>query len=733
MWFAHPGILLGAVGAAFLPLLIHLINRRRYRREPWAATMFLLRAHRQSKRHIQIDHWLLLVVRTLALLAFGIAIARPYLSSGQMNWSMTRSAIDRVIVLDDSLSMQSMREDGQTSFEAAVQAATQIVSDVESGDGIGLVSASSPASSLVDRPLQDATALSAIMDERRCSYNQTDWAGAIRTANEVLSRGKASKGGRVVYCVTDLAGASIPVSDVATGQEDIDRIVIVNVGPTARGNIALDSLRLESPVIGPGVSSRVRFRIANLGSEPAHDIRVQITVDKHAGQSVAIGLLQPGQSIEPKTDVTFESAGSHVVTASITHSIGNVLAADDIAHLAVDVAERLPILLVEPDSQASISDRSLFCLRVALRSRQARSDRDLDAVRTIAPSELEGEILDEFRVIVLGDVPRISERSMARLRRYVLDGGGLIVAMGQQVDGPEYQKFLFGGREFPTATGTSGEPDAWRALFETGEYRLDRYVRADESDSVVRFKIPTLGHGVLADFEGRDDGGLNQAVVRGYWQLGSQAGDKVAPDAGELLHFENALPAMLHTRLGLGRVIVLTTGLSMSDTTLPAKPDFVPFALNLVAFAAGDAGDRLNVETGQPLISRVASQTDNESTVGLGPNGESHPVSIEAQNDSLVAVFRETHQPGIYRLRQGSREQLYAVNPRQDESDLRLADEGIVKAAFGPSVTIVSGAVEAAVGVHEELPRELAGTAMYLLVALVILETWAATSAGSRA
>jgi hypothetical protein len=93
----------GAV-AAVGPFVIHLLHRRRFRTIDWAAMQFLRQAVKQSRRILHLRDILLLVVRTLAILLFGLAMARPYLSSGSGSFG-AGEPVHAVIVVDNSLSM----------------------------------------------------------------------------------------------------------------------------------------------------------------------------------------------------------------------------------------------------------------------------------------------------------------------------------------------------------------------------------------------------------------------------------------------------------------------------------------------------------------------------------------------------------------------------------------------------------------------------------------------------
>src|SRR5882672_9421060 len=64
-----------AAGAASIPIVIHLLNRNRYRVVSWAAMRFLLAAQRKNTRRMRLEQLLLLAVRTLLVLLLVLAMA----------------------------------------------------------------------------------------------------------------------------------------------------------------------------------------------------------------------------------------------------------------------------------------------------------------------------------------------------------------------------------------------------------------------------------------------------------------------------------------------------------------------------------------------------------------------------------------------------------------------------------------------------------------------------------
>jgi hypothetical protein len=78
-FFAGTFAIAGLIAAAG-PIIIHLLNRRRFRVVEWAAMDFLRQAMQRSRRAVQLRDLLVLVLRCLAVVIFGVALARPFLS-----------------------------------------------------------------------------------------------------------------------------------------------------------------------------------------------------------------------------------------------------------------------------------------------------------------------------------------------------------------------------------------------------------------------------------------------------------------------------------------------------------------------------------------------------------------------------------------------------------------------------------------------------------------------------
>jgi hypothetical protein len=113
MTFLQPWVL-AALPLVALPLIIHLINQRRFQTVPWAAMQFLLAAKALSRGYSRLRHWLIMALRMLAVAAVILAVGRP-LSRGWLALAAGGRPDSAIVILDRSPSMQAVAAAGGAS------------------------------------------------------------------------------------------------------------------------------------------------------------------------------------------------------------------------------------------------------------------------------------------------------------------------------------------------------------------------------------------------------------------------------------------------------------------------------------------------------------------------------------------------------------------------------------------------------------------------------------------
>ncbi|MCA9053696.1 MAG: BatA domain-containing protein, partial [Planctomycetaceae bacterium] len=104
MTFLQPAML-WALPVIALPIIIHLINQRRFQTVRWGAMMFLLAANRMSRGYARLRRWLILAARTAAIMGLILAVSRP-LASGWQGLVGGGQIDTTLVLLDRSPSMQ---------------------------------------------------------------------------------------------------------------------------------------------------------------------------------------------------------------------------------------------------------------------------------------------------------------------------------------------------------------------------------------------------------------------------------------------------------------------------------------------------------------------------------------------------------------------------------------------------------------------------------------------------
>src|SRR5437588_10811483 len=125
--FSNPGFLAVAGAMVSAPIIIHLINRMRFRRVRWAAMEFLLKSQKRNRRRLIIEQLILLALRCLLVPLVGLLLAR--FISDALAFARPQGSL-HVVLLDDTASIgDAWRQDGQPRdcFTAAKRA---IVEDI---------------------------------------------------------------------------------------------------------------------------------------------------------------------------------------------------------------------------------------------------------------------------------------------------------------------------------------------------------------------------------------------------------------------------------------------------------------------------------------------------------------------------------------------------------------------------------------------------------------------------
>lgn len=179
--FTAPWVLAGLVAAA-APILLHLLARRDPPTVVFPAVRYLGQTAQHLRRRVSLRHWLLLVLRTLLIVALVLAAAGPTVA-GRAGVGGGHAPAGLVLVLDNSASSGAIRN-GAPTLDGLRLAAHRILESAGPEDDLVLLTADA-----VPRR-GDVATLRGLIDSLVPSDRRVDLGAMVAVARETLAGGR---------------------------------------------------------------------------------------------------------------------------------------------------------------------------------------------------------------------------------------------------------------------------------------------------------------------------------------------------------------------------------------------------------------------------------------------------------------------------------------------------------------------------------------------------------------
>ena len=347
--FQNPGLAIGAA-LCVVPLIIHLLNRQRHRPQRWAAMRFVLAAYKKTRRQVQLENLLLLLLRMLAIAALAFAIARPFASGDSPLAALREERRDLVLIIDGSAST-GYREEVESVFERIVGRASELTAELDEsrGDRVRMVFAGETPRSY---PMMGPREAESILETLDSPLDESmDLAAAIGDVAEAISDDLASGVSSAVdvRLLTDLQASSFAAttgrSTSATANQrpgngtDGDteqplalaeelaildalevRVVVEDLGTRELrpANLSVEALGVLGEPPRAGVPFEVAVSVANHGDKDLLAERVALNIGGERLPSQRIDIPARGTA-EAVFTAEIPVAGHHALTLSLIH------------------------------------------------------------------------------------------------------------------------------------------------------------------------------------------------------------------------------------------------------------------------------------------------------------------------------------------------------------------------------------------------------------------------------
>lgn len=646
MSFLTPLLFVALAGLA-IPVLLHLTERERKQVVEFPSLMFLRKIPYRSVRRRRIQHWSLLALRLLALLAIVTAFTRPFLGSATLASAADGGARELVVLLDRSASMGFGDHD-----DRAKQAARDAVSGLRAEDRASLVFFSTEASVEV-RSSPDRAAWAAAVDRSRAGAGGTRYGPALRAAQTILAESKLPQ--REVVMISDFQKLGWDRTDSIRLPERT-RVTPVAISTPEPANLSVTSVSFERSTFAGQERVVATAAITNRGLLGLKDVDASLEIDGRAVQTLKVNIEGGTSTALAFAPVTLARALTRGTVRLATDS----LVVDNTLNFVIRPATPVPVALVEGNT--GTGTRTSY-LQQALGIGRAPA---FAVERKASGAFTQGEMP---RVAIFNDVA-IDTGTLGDIERFASAGGGVLLVAGERAQWPAAPTVL---------PGTLGPP-------------VDRVPSRGAILGGLEY-----GHAIFDVFAAPRSGDFSLARFFRYRGLTLNEGGSI------LARFDDGSPALAERRVGTGRILVWSSTFDTIWSDLPLQPVFLPFVHRMATYLAqyhepagwSTVGQLARNEEFTRQVGRTSSSAATERSGAirvLTPAGATLDVPAATTPNGAVVSLEE---PGFYELLSGPNRDpnapTVAVNMDPAESDL---------SAFDPQelVTMVTSAPDATQG-----------------------------------
>ena len=665
--FLNPIFWWGALAAA-VPIIVHLIHRRRTKTVQFAMLDFILQSQKRKTRKFRLKEWLLLAVRTAMVLALVGLGAHPVVIQAAETLGRAYPSHLAVIV-DTSMSMRFSDGD-RTRFDTGVAWLKSLLAPMR-GTNLAVLTTNPDEASEAGAQTFSPGSEKAMefLDALRPTYGEADILGALQRAYGMLRifPGGAGLGKEILFLTDGSANGWKVFSTGRLKKVDPDvKVRVVRWGrETGDPNVAVDRVGLldQDPVQGIPVTLKAQVR--NHGDED-RKLPVALWIGAAGGRKLeerSVRVPARGRA-EVTFQAKFDTPGYLPGTIRIQT---DGLPADDMFHFVLFVRARPRILLVDGDPKTSLLGAETYYLTQALAPRRGLAQSPFHT-RWIPLRALSETDVKEADVLVFANVSDIPAELRETVVTRVRGGAGVIWFMGNRVSPERYDAAFRSIGLLPTRLID---------IRESGEV-------GEEVDE-IRFRHPALR--IFAD--------LGTAVFTGS-RFRRYVGMVETPASDVLMRLRGGTPLLVESSLGKGRVMVFGSTADRDWNDFSIRGSYLPFLHNLFLYlgcrvcAGGEMPAGLGdlVTVGGAWIREGGISRAGENAVLTGPRDFERVLPWSAgegdRADRAWVRYRALGEIGTYSFEptRGVKV-LFSVNPPPAESNLAPLSGEELRAKFG--------------------------------------------------
>lgn len=668
--FLNPILLFGILGAS-IPVIIHLINKRKAISYKFAAIDFLLQSNKRISVKFKLRHLILLILRASLLAFLAIALARPFIKSFGGGFSGKNVPTSNVIIVDDSYSMQYSDNRG-SFFLSAKNLAKEIINTLTKNDDAVVITCSDIELQALPELDYDKKNLLNSLEQLQSTSATTHITPAIHAAVEILAAAKAPM--KRIFLLTDMTRNGWDLAWFKSGYEKLRNHVsnfhIIDLSENRElKNVAITHIEPRFDVSEGNKEGYIRVTVSNFTSSRVKNLLAQVFIDQ---KKVTQGFFTIEANASETKEFYFNVERGKELTGWVEIPGDNLLV-DNKRYFTIGSAYTLNALLVDGDPKANIYESETFYLEKALNPGREHASPIKPTICSVY--EVDNVTFAHYDIIFLCNVETLSLEKIRELETFVKEGGAVIFSVGNKVDALYYNNSfdaLLPHRLHTTRTFSSDSPLS--------------------EDQPLHLKIAQPLHPILRFFSEANISTLSSAKFYRIFYV-----DPTLPgDCKTILTFSDDTPAVVERQVERGKVILFTSSLDRDWTDMPVKPFFLPFMQQLCRYASKNVSDETEKEILVKHPWQYPYSLDTENVEITSPEGTKAILQLQIMNNEKSFLYRETNVPGVYTVTVNGKPHPqfphnFTVNLDTKESNLsKITQKEITALMGGTNLTVTA-------------------------------------------
>ena len=598
MTFLSPSILWGML-AITIPIIIHLISLRHTRDTEFSTLRFIKSLKHETIRRLRIKQWLLVLLRTIAILCLILMFSRP-LMTGTLTSKLGGYIESRaVIIVDNSASMAVHTGDG-TLLDRAKSSLPAILKGLEGETTVELYQTNPPRKLFSGSHEEGRSIMAGVKGIVQTNMTDNLWT----MIDSVLQMVEASEPNRECFIISDFQSAPSFTIDSLNPNSDWKYYCILQ--PKVENNISISEVSVLSQIKLPNHLVKLNTRVGNGGVTDKRNIPVELYLnDERVGQIVS--------QFEPSK---FKDFMFQVYPGKTGIINGKIVIPDD--DFPMDNFRNFDLVIPNQIAVKVIgqSMEELFLLDLALSAITGETellliDRDLS-------DDVERLFLSDIDILLLHNPTNLSNSAIEDLQRFLMNGGGLIWFVGNDLN--------------------QTDPVAWPSLLKLPELIKTRHL---DGESFFSTLIVDENHSLFTDLNINN---MNEELpqVFGYNEV------RLQMNHTPLIKLNNGHPLLIESKAFGSSGFVFTSPLNLGWNDLSVKGLLVPLLHRMLILLGTKEFNVQPLLVGQDKIIDIKGDNINAEWVLMTPMENEIKLIPDYTNEKLLIT--QTSELGSYHV-----------------------------------------------------------------------------------